>query len=69
MKEHVQISEMLQRLEEILLQPDIGMNNQTHKHMLDLVARFDSFVGISGARRLCCSGLQAFTLPDPTQRN
>ena len=29
MREHVQISEMLQRLEEILLQPDIGMNNQT----------------------------------------
>ena len=44
MKEHVQISEMLQRLEEILLQPDIGMNNQTHKNILDLVARFDSFI-------------------------
>lgn len=44
MREHVQISEMLQRLEEILLQPDTGMNNQTHKNILDLVARFDSFI-------------------------
>jgi len=44
MKEHVQISEMLQRLEEILLQPDIGMNNQSYNHILDPVARFDSFI-------------------------
>lgn len=44
MREHVQISEMLQRLEEILLQPDIGMNNQSYNHILDPVARFDSFI-------------------------
>ena len=44
MREHVQISEMLQRLEEILLQPDIGMNNLSYNHILDPVARFDSFI-------------------------
>jgi hemerythrin-like domain-containing protein len=50
MREHVQISEMLQRLEEILLQPDIGMNNQSHNHILDPVARFDSFIRVHFSR-------------------
>jgi iron-sulfur cluster repair protein YtfE (RIC family) len=70
MKEHVQISEMLQRLEEILLQPDIGMNNQTHNHILDLVARFDSLIrGHFSREENVLFWFASLYIPRPARRN